>query len=190
MATWQLGFVHLWANMFSNDHARVFLGGNKTFKQYGPGSSVGIATSYGLDGPGIESRWGRDFPHLSMPALGPTQPPVQWVPGLSRGVKSGRSVTLTPHPLLVLWSWKGRAIPVLPLWAVRPVQRLSACTGVYFTFSPLRQFRRKLLRPCLAWLNPRLNQIHVSWECQRHVLAKCGNKSTISIILAVISVKS
>jgi hypothetical protein len=51
----------------------------------GPGSSVGIATRYGLDGPRIESRWGRDFPHLSRPALGPTQPPVQWVPGLSRG---------------------------------------------------------------------------------------------------------
>jgi hypothetical protein len=28
----------------------------------GPGSSVGIATDYGLGGPGIESRWGRDFP--------------------------------------------------------------------------------------------------------------------------------
>jgi hypothetical protein len=44
------------------------------------GSSVSIATDYGLDGPGIESRWGRDFPHLSRPALGPTQPTVQWVP--------------------------------------------------------------------------------------------------------------
>ena len=50
-------------------------------------NAVGIATRYGLDGPGIESRWGRDFPHPSRPALGPTQSPVEWVPGLSLGVK-------------------------------------------------------------------------------------------------------
>ena len=50
------------------------------------------------------------------------------------GVKSGRVVTLTPHPLLVPWSRKSRAIPLLPLWAVRPVQSLSACTRVHFTF--------------------------------------------------------
>ena len=41
-----------------------------------PGSSVGIATDYGLDIPGIESWWGEIF-HLSRPALRPTQPPVQ-----------------------------------------------------------------------------------------------------------------
>jgi hypothetical protein len=49
-------------------------------------------------------------------------------------LKSGRGVTLTPHRLLVPWSRKGRAIPLFSLWAVRPVQSLSACTRVHFTF--------------------------------------------------------
>ena len=29
----------------------------------GTNSSVGITTHYGLDDPGIESRWGQDFSH-------------------------------------------------------------------------------------------------------------------------------
>ena len=48
-------------------------------RQVGPGSS-----DYGLDGPGIESRWAEIFRRPDRP-WGPTQPPVQWVPGLSRG---------------------------------------------------------------------------------------------------------
>jgi len=34
---------------------------------------------------GIESRCMRDFPHQSIPVLRPTQPPIRWAPGLSRG---------------------------------------------------------------------------------------------------------
>jgi hypothetical protein len=64
----------------------------------GQDNSVGIATRYGLDGPGIETRFARNFPHLSRPALGLTQPPLQWVPGLSRGL-SDRGVALTTHPI-------------------------------------------------------------------------------------------
>jgi hypothetical protein len=48
-----------------------------------------IATRYGFDGPGIESRWGRDFPHPSRPAPGTTQPPVQREPRRSRGKAAG-----------------------------------------------------------------------------------------------------
>jgi hypothetical protein len=51
----------------------------------GRDSEVCIATRYGLDGRQIKSRWGRDFPHPSRPALGSNQLPRQWVPGLSRG---------------------------------------------------------------------------------------------------------
>ena len=75
----------------------------------------------------------RDFPHLSRPGLGPTQPPCTMGTGSFQGLISGRGVRLTPHPLLMPWSCKGRAIPLLPLWAVRPVKSLSVCTGVYST---------------------------------------------------------
>jgi hypothetical protein len=64
------------------------------------------------------------------------------------GVKSGRGVRLTPHLLLVSWSWKGRAIPLLPLRAVRPVQSLSALQGCalpYMTHYSVRfKWQRKL----------------------------------------------
>jgi len=90
----------------------------------GLGSSVVIATDYGLDGPG--SNPGGDEIYLTCPDR-PWGPPSllyngYWVfPG-------GKDVTLTPHPLLVPRSRNSRAIPLLHLWAVRTVRSLSACT--------------------------------------------------------------
>jgi hypothetical protein len=65
-------------------------------------------TDYGLDGPGIEFRWGEIF-RPSRPALGPTQPPVQWVPGLFWGkVRPGRAADHSPTSSTVVmeeWSY-------------------------------------------------------------------------------------
>ena len=75
----------------------------------GPGSSVGIATDFWLDGPGSN----RDFPPVQ---TGPGAHPASCTMGTGSflGVKCGQGVTLTPHPLLVLWSRKSRSIPLLP----------------------------------------------------------------------------
>ena len=80
----------------------------------GPGSSVGIATGYGVDGPRIESRWGAKF--SASVQTGPGAHPASYTMGTRSfpGVKSGRGMRLTPHPLLVPWSWKGTAISLLP----------------------------------------------------------------------------
>ena len=68
-----------------------------------PGSSVSIATGYGLDGLGIESQWGKIF------RTSPNRPwglPILLYNGyrVFPEVKSGRGVMLTSHPLLVFWS--------------------------------------------------------------------------------------
>ena len=82
----------------------------------GSGSLVGIATDYELDSPGLESRWGRDFPPVQ---IGPGAHPASCKMGTGSfsGVKCGRGVLLTTHPLLAPRSWKSRAIPLLTLWA-------------------------------------------------------------------------
>ena len=58
-------------------------------RREGRDCSVGMATCYGLDGPGIESRWGRDFPHQASYTMG-----MGSMPGVNRPV---RGVDSPPH---------------------------------------------------------------------------------------------
>jgi hypothetical protein len=100
----------------------------------GPGSSVSMATDDGLDGPGIESWGGQDFLPVQ---TGPGAHPASCTVGTGsfRGVKCGRGVLLTPHPLLELRSWKSRAILLPSLWSTTwPVTGL-----LYLTFCVLFQ---------------------------------------------------
>ena len=95
------------------------------------GSSVGIATDYGLDGPRIESRWGRDIPPVQ---TGPGAHPASCTMGTGSfpGVKCCRSVLLTTQQLLEPSSWKSRAITLPSLWATTgPVSRLLHVYPVY-----------------------------------------------------------
>jgi len=67
-----------------------------TLYNCGPGSSVDIATDYGLDGPG-SNPGGDEIFRPSRPALGPTQPPVQWVRVFLGGkVRPGRAADHSP----------------------------------------------------------------------------------------------
>jgi hypothetical protein len=100
-----------------------------------PGSSDSTVSDYGLDGRGSIPDRGRGcFPltSASRPALGPTQPPIEWVLGdISPGVKRGHGVMLTTHPLLVPRLRKSRSYtyshPNAPLWSVTGPLYLFIC---------------------------------------------------------------
>ena len=82
----------------------------------GTDSSVGIATELRAGRSGIESRWGTDFlPVQTGPGAHPAS--CKMGTGSFPGVKCGRGVLLTTHPLLVPRSWKSIAIPLPSLWA-------------------------------------------------------------------------
>ena len=112
-------------------------------------SSVGIATRYGLDGPGIESQWGRDFLLQSRPALGPNG---YWAtfPGVKR---PGRGVD-HPHQSsakvkerveLYLYSPSGSSWPVLGWTLPLPLP--------LFTFAYACQIENSETLACLLALN-------------------------------------
>jgi len=94
-------------------------------------SIVGVVTRYRLHGLEIKSWRRRDFPHPTRLALGPTQLPAQWVPGLFPKCKVAREWFQPSTPIYCRDKEEVRAIPLLPIWP------FMACSRVTFTFSVL-----------------------------------------------------
>ena len=95
-----------------------------------------------LEGPPIESQWGRDFSHLSRPALRPTQPPIKWVPFLFSGVKAARLWVCPPTPSstnvkerveLYLYSPSGLSWPVI-VWPLHLLLRRFLIFYIFMTY--------------------------------------------------------
>jgi len=63
-----------------------------------PYPAIGTAARYRIDGPGIETRWRRNFPHPSRTDMGPNQPLLQEIRGLFPGVKRPEHVVNHPTP--------------------------------------------------------------------------------------------
>jgi hypothetical protein len=98
-------------------------------------SSVGIATRYGLEGPGIESRWGEIFRTYPDWLRGP---PSLLYNGyrVFPGGKGGWGVMLTTHPLLVLRLRKSWAIHPLTLWVLLGLLRGSLYLYLTLPWNP------------------------------------------------------
>jgi hypothetical protein len=112
---------------------------------------------------------------VSRPALGPTQSPVQWVPGvLSSGLKRGRGVTLTTHPHLVPMSRMSRS------YTSSPPSAYVACSGTALAFNLQNSARhfypycpmlvtsvtdiKKIMKMCkLREVNNQVSRKFVSW---------------------------
>jgi hypothetical protein len=114
--------------------------------QVGPYSLVGTATSYGLDGPGIESRWGRDFSHTSRPVLGPTSLLYNGYRVFPGNKAAGTWCWPPTHSLLAPRSRVCRTLPLTPILGFR------VCYGVLLPLAVQSQWN---LRPhtCTTKLN-------------------------------------
>ena len=101
------------------------------------GSSVGIATELRAVRSGDRIPVGAK---LSAPAqTDPGTHPASCTTSLLGG-KEWPGRVANPSPLLVLWSRKSRVISLLSLWAVRPLQSLSACTVQLYLYSPYKPY--------------------------------------------------
>jgi hypothetical protein len=108
-----LNMLHLWETLryhsvtefvscefedYMATHLYETLNTYNIISQVGRDGSVGIANHFGLDGPWIESPWGRDFPHPSRPPQGPASRLYNGYRVFPRG-KAGQDVAFISHPI-------------------------------------------------------------------------------------------
>jgi hypothetical protein len=129
-----------------------------------PCSSVSVVSDYGLGDRRLIPGRGDSIVRLasvSRPAVGPTQPPVQWLPGvLSQGLKGGRGVTLTIQPHLVPRSGMRRS------YTSSPSSAFMALPGIEHR-SPDRPVRSQTL----YWLSyPAHNYAYITTKLQNPTL--------------------
>ena len=143
----------------------------------GVGSSVGIATDYGLDSPGIKSRWGWDFlPVQTSPGAHPAS--CKMGTGSFPGVKCSQGVPLTTHPLLALRLWKSRAIPLPTLWATtRPVTGL-----LYLLYRALAGARKKVLNMEFHQVEQFTTGQELKWSLFRQWRYMRGSRGSVPFI--------
>jgi hypothetical protein len=129
-------------------------------------SVVGIATRYGLEGLGIETRWGEIFRTYPDRLRGP---PSLLYNGyrVFPGGKVDRDVMLTTHPLLVPRLRKSWAIPPLTLWVLLGLLRVPFTLYLYqhmhnnilmkFHYRVSCNMFRPLIWPSSGWYNQEYN---------------------------------
>jgi len=127
--------------------------------------SVGIATGYGLDGPRIESRRGRDFSQPSRTTLGPTQPPIKWVTRLFSWSK-GAGAWLSP-PIVTSAEVKER----VELYLYFPSGAFVACSSVKTLSFTFYLHRRRVFTWLLENIIPTAESLWCEKSTPIHVAA-------------------
>jgi hypothetical protein len=106
-------------------------------------------------------------------ALGPTQAPIQWVPGaLSPAVKRGRGVMLTTHPVLVPRLRKRKSYT-----SCHPNAPLCSVTGPLYLFNFYCIYNQSCV--CFEGVLIRMSASHTQWRC-------CHIRSSQAIMVVVL----
>jgi hypothetical protein len=132
----KIEYIYIYICIYTHTHTHTHI-------LSGPGGTVGIATELRAGRFGDRIPVGRDFSPVQ---IGPGAHPASCTMGTESfpGVKCGRGVLLTTHPLLTPRSWKVRAIPLTPFWATT-----GPVTGIlYLTYIDILPRREHTVRIC------------------------------------------